>query len=112
MVNWTSESIEAWRTERDERRKKQGLKPMHELSLKDKIDCLEGEKRELIEKEFSILCTQAWEVGRHPLVAFAAPSNGYLLLPKNYHARDGTHRVRFPSVVTNISLWKCGGGLI
>ena len=101
---WTPESIDAWRNERDERRKKQGLKPMHDLNPKDKVDAIEGDKRELIDKEFSILSTQAWEVGKPPLLAYAAPFNGYLLLPKNYRARDGIHRVRAPLAINDLSL--------
>lgn len=90
---WTPDSIEEWRNERDERRKVKGQPPIHALSPVGKAAALESEKQELIEAAFSLLCTQAWDIGKHPFLSYSSPVTGFLLLPKNYLARDGIHRV-------------------
>jgi len=91
---WTPESIKTWQNERDERRKGKGQPPTHTLGSAERVVALESERQELIETEFSLLSTQAWDVGKHPFLSSPSPFAGFLLLPKNYLARDGIHRLR------------------
>lgn len=105
---WTTDSIQAWRKERDDVRTKEGLPAMAALTVDAKADALKLEKKTLVEAEFSILTSNAWPLDKYPNNAYPAPFSGYLLLPRGYRTNQKNDKVCKPLILTSLSCLTIG----
>lgn len=94
MRVWNATSLADFEANRTAHLKANGLPPWSTFSDTDKVKYLKGLQHGAAVDEFERL-TEAvsWSLGKHPIVSYAAPISGTLLLPKYFQSGHEVHKV-------------------
>jgi hypothetical protein len=86
-IKWKPSTIAAYNTTRDVRRRTHGRTAWSTLSASERASSTEKalERARVLDDEVSNLKTQAWELGKYPVMAmYVAQKDGMLMLPGIY----------------------------